>query len=240
VYLRPAAAGNLLHASAVEVSGRAVLFVGEVSAGKTTLLTEATVAHGARPLSNDRVLVTAGDPPLALSWPSYASFCEGTLLAYPALREAAERYEEDDHPYRTQRWLRALAPSFGKEEKRAYPMRWFTDAVGTRFSPGAAFGALVAARLDPRASAWSLERLELERPGPRGAVLRLLRRNCFDTFEPSFCPWHGLPPAHGAPPLERLVERLRAARTPVLRLVLRPADLPRLGELFETILSGDV
>jgi hypothetical protein len=238
LYLRPVAAGNLLHASAVEVEGRAVLFTGDVSAGKTTLLTQATVAHGARPLANDRVLVSAGNPPLAVSWPSYSSYCEGTLLTYPALRDAAERYERGDCAYRTQRWPRPLAPAFGKDRKRVYPMRWFTDALGTRFSRGAPLGALVSARLDPNVSGWRLERLNLDRAAVRQAVVQLLHRNCFDGFEPSFCPWHGLPLAGASPPLAGLVDRMRATGIPTLRLVLRPAELHRLGELFQMILSG--
>ncbi|GAA4625798.1 aconitase family protein [Cellulomonas oligotrophica] len=59
LWRRDRSAGPLLHASGVlDRSGRAVLFAGAVSAGKTTLFTRSVLGHGATPLTNDRAWVT--------------------------------------------------------------------------------------------------------------------------------------------------------------------------------------
>ena len=55
-------ATHCLHAAAVEIGGRAVLFCGSAEAGKSTLALRLAV-RGFRHLADDRILLTTDDPP---------------------------------------------------------------------------------------------------------------------------------------------------------------------------------
>lgn len=225
--------GNLLHASAVVHGRGAVLFVGHTLSGKTTLLTEAVLACGARPLANDRVLLPARDPLHAVSWPSYCSFCEGTLLGHRSLTDAALAYERDDCAYRTRRWPEPLVRDFSPQRKRTYPMIWFTEATATRFVRHAPLSAIVFSRLDlslPEAS-WS----RLEPAIDAAAIAGELAESSFDRAEPSFLPWHGLAWPSTAPELGDLIERASAARVRFFRLAAPPAPLPWLPTFLDEV-----
>jgi hypothetical protein len=222
LYLRRADRGNLVHASAVECEGRTVLFSGGVNAGKSTLCAESVLRHGCRPLANDRVLLSAGEPPVAVSWPSYSSFAEGTLLDYPELEEAARDYERPSCPYRTQTWGDRLSRAYTKDVKRVYPMAWFAGAAGTRFVRRAPLGLLLLVRLKEGGRA-TLE------PADVSAAAELADQS-FDAAEPSFHPWHGLPAPRGAPPLEDLVQRMRRAGVAVYRYEPAADDLSSLAD----------
>jgi hypothetical protein len=225
LYLRDARAGKLLHASAAVLDGRCVMFVGAVSAGKTTLMTETVLAHGAQPLANDRVLVNVGTPLQAVSWPSYASFTEGTLLDYEPLRRAALDYEAGGFGHRTQTWTGALSHRYGKDAKRTYPMSWFSKAVGRAYRRSAPVGAIVLSRLSPDVGRPFVQPVDLDDAGERAAVAQLLSHECFDDAEPSFCPWHDLSLPAGAPDATLLLDELIAQQVPVYRLQTGPASL---------------
>ncbi len=73
IYCRDGAVGNFLHASGVVGTRGAIIFLGNSNAGKTTLMMEAVIRFGMRPLTNDRILLDRENVPRAHSWPSYAS-----------------------------------------------------------------------------------------------------------------------------------------------------------------------
>jgi len=218
LYHRNPCNAKLLHASAVLVQDNAILFTGAVSAGKTTLMTEAVMTHGATPLANDRVLVDLGTPITVLSWPSYASFTEGTLLDYESLRHAALDYENGHFPYRTQLWGNAISRCYTKDAKRIYPMHWFTVASSHRYCLRAQLGGLVLSHLSPDIAAPTITRLHLDDDCTRQCLVSLLEQECFDRYEPSFYPWHGLPLPHGSPSAAALVTALLEQGVPVYRL----------------------
>jgi hypothetical protein len=166
--------GVMVHASGIVVQGRALLFCGDVLAGKTTLMSEAVLRHAAVPLANDRILLTpdAVNGVNANSWPSYASYCEGTLLRYP-----------------TQSWPDALADTFDKNRKRIYPMGWFADAAGQRYARSAPLGALVFPKLALDDSPIGIRRLTTEE------CLGRLKSLVFGHPDPAFRPWHGIDPS---------------------------------------------
>ena len=235
LYRRDPARGNLLHASAVVLDDAAVLFTGAVNAGKTTMLTHLVLHGGAAPLSNDRVRVTSDPAPVAQSWPSYASFAEGTILAHPELEEAALAYERGDYPLATQRWERPLAADFTKARKRVYPMTWFTDAAGVRYRSDAPLGAVFLCRLSPESGGIALRELS---PADDESVLEALAGNTFDDAEPSFLPWHGLRFPAGAPGLDGLLARSRAAGVRFFTLDADPRRLDDVRQALKEVLHA--
>ncbi|KOX14243.1 hypothetical protein ADL05_16730 [Nocardiopsis sp. NRRL B-16309] len=234
LYRRDTAAGPLVHASGVlDRRGRAVLFSGSVLAGKTTLLTESVIGRGATPLTNDRALIRFfGTQADVLTWPSYASFCEGTILNYPALAGAAEAFEHDANPVRTICHDRPLVSGFDKDTKRIYPMSWFTDATGASYAASAPLGTLVITRLIPGTGRSELRELDLGTEADRGRVIDLFTRECFDQAEPSFLPWHGMSLPRSPWTADRIVSRLETACVRVLALEAEPGDLSVLEEIL--------
>ena len=235
LYHRSGYRGNLLHASAVSINNSAVLFMGKVFAGKSTLLAESVFKHGAKPLANDRVLILAGVPPIAVSWPSYSSFCEGTLLNYPALAAAAEHYENGNYPFRTQTWSRPLARLFKPDAKRIYPMLWFSQAAGVKFVRQEELRMLVLAQVEPEPATPGIRRLDLANPADRTHLTSILDACTFDDHEPSFLPWHGLRWPAGAPALQDLIDRLAQARVGVFDFRVSVRDLGLLKQLFSEL-----
>ena len=237
LYLRAGWQGNLLHASAVDVGGRAVLFSGKALAGKTTLMLESILQCGAHPLSNDRVLVTTDPHPAAVSWPGYASFCEGTLLRYPALTHAAQAYETEPGQYRSLSWPYPLKPVFRKtaDTKRMYPMVWLRDALGKKYVPRRPLGALVLARLSSGIKQPVVDRYDLSNLATRRYLLALLRGSVYDRREPAFAPWHGLSLPRPVSKLTNLLDRLADADIPVLKVELRPDDFTPLYRIIERV-----
>lgn len=233
VWRRDRSAGPLLHASGVlDRSGRAVLFAGAVSAGKTTLLTHAVLHHGATPLTNDRAWVLDGSTAVR-SWPSYASYCEGTLLDHEPLAKAALAFEgPSGDAFRTIDHPGPLRRAYTKDVKRIYPMSWFADAASATYAPAAPLGALVLAHVAPGVERSGIADLDLARDDDRDAVRALLRSQRFDDAEPSFLPWHGLAARGTAWSDDDVVETLRAAGTRVVRLAAAPADLGVVGALL--------
>jgi hypothetical protein len=234
VALPPRAAGAMLHASAIVANGRAILFGGDVLAGKTTLMTEAVLRHHAIPLANDRVLLAPdqrGEVTVS-SWPSYASYCEGTLLRYPELTRAALAYEQPDCPYRTQTWPAALERTYDKNRKRIYPMGWFADAANRRYAPRAPLGALVFPVLTLDGSPSCLRRLRSEEGAER------LRNLVFLYPDPAFRPWHGIAPSEPPVAPAEVRDLLRQADVPIFELVVPAETLRGFPEALATIRSS--
>jgi len=202
------ASGNFIHASAVEVNQRALLFIGSVLSGKTTLFTELVLRHNAIPISNDRVLIKPDSPITVISWPSYASYCEGTLLGYPELAIAAEKYEDDNNLLRTQTWIHPLKPLYSPEFKRIYPMKWFTDVCGRKYIKASFLGAIIFSRVAPEIDYPKWRRIDFD-DSSWGAACHLIQEQCFDNNEPSFAPWHGLSLPSNAPSVSELLTRIK-------------------------------
>lgn len=222
--------GAMLHASGIVTEGRAMLFCGDVLAGKTTLMSEAVLRHGAVPLANDRVLLTQGAAGgvTAHSWPSYASYCEGTLLRYPELESAALEYERPECSYRTQCWPEALARTYDKNRKRIYPMRWFSDTAGCRYATEAPLGALVFPKLALDDRPLSLRRLA------NAECLTRLQSLVFRHPDPAFRPWHGIAPRE---PMQDPADLFTGAAVPAFEIVVPAATLSDFRELMDTIVS---
>lgn len=224
---------NLLHASAIDIGGRSVIFVGQTSAGKTTIMTRAALRHEAHPHANDRVAIDAEGA--TLSWPSYSSYCEGTLLDYPELRRGAALYERDDCWFRTQRWPRPLERRYTKDCKRVYPMRWFRDACGRGFVRRSRLAAVVLSRLDTDLGHDSLRVLDPSSRAARELVRETLAYNSFDGAEPSFQPWHGLSLAPVERDVDGLVANLYQWRIPLWSLEVRPANVDTLDSYLDRV-----
>jgi hypothetical protein len=233
VWRRDRDAGPLLHASGVlDRAGRAVLFAGAVSAGKTTLFTRSVLDHGATPLTNDRAWVLERGTRVQ-SWPSYASYCEGTLLDHEPLAKAALEFEgPSGDAFRTIESSGPLRRAYTKDVKRIYPMSWFADAAGTAYARTAPLGTLVLAHVDPAVEQPGLEVLDLERPQDQSAIRELLSSQRFDDVEPSFLPWHGLAPHGTSWSADDVISSFRSAGTSVLRLIAAPDDLTLVGDLL--------
>jgi hypothetical protein len=234
LYHREPRKAKLLHASAVAFGDCGILFIGEVSAGKTTLMTQAVLTHGATPVANDRVLVTLDTPVAVTSWPSYASFTEGTLLDYEPLGRAARDYERGRFPYRTQTWGDTISRQYTKDAKRIFPMHWFTVASSHTYRRHARLGALVLSRLSPNVGTPHIARLDLSDGRTREELISLVQRESFDTHEPSFYPWHGLPLPQGAAQAAALVTAIASQDIPVYRFV---APAPGFKAAFDDLLG---
>jgi hypothetical protein len=235
LYLRDGRAGNLLHASGVVVAGKAVVFHGQSMSGKTTLMVHAITRAHAQPLTNDRVYVSTSTPPIAYSWPSFITLCEGTILNHPALLEGAEAYQNGDYPYATLNWTTRLEPVFTKLRKRLYPMHWLSESLKTKYSPGAPLGAMVLPRVHDTPEPASVMRCDLSNASDWQQVLAIMKAQNFDDQEDGLLPWHGLPLPGGAPALENLLTRMRVLGLPIYRLTLRARDLSPLSDLLGEI-----
>lgn len=229
--LRPP--GFLLHASAVVGSGHAVAFCGGSLSGKTTVMTQLVLRHGAQPLTNDRLLLMPGPSLRAHAWPSYASYCEGTLLEYPELQAAAVRYESDECAYGTRRWPEPLTRTFDKGRKRTYPMVWFKEAAGRGFARQAKLTAVAFLRVSPQ-----VEQLRATRLSASG-VTQLpdrLQEVMFPARDPSFMPWHGLAMPVAAP-AQALLDSLVQAGVSLHELEVPAADVAAVHGFVEGVLN---
>lgn len=219
--------GPMFHAAVVQFGGRGIAFSGDSLAGKTTLFVETVVRLGAAPVSNDRcVIQQQGGGIQAISWPSYSSYCEGTLRAYPELARAALDYETGDCAYRTQRWPAQLENSFRKDRKRIYPMRWFVQATGVFYEHATELAAIALSRLTTREGPISWRELD---PASSEVAARL-HEQVFVGDDPAFLPWHGIhrDEAADAAELERFFGELSGTGVRVFELdvpVARIADV---------------
>ncbi len=228
LYLRPL--GILLHASGVKMEKGAVLFCGNSLSGKTTLLLEMIHRFGGYPLCNDRAFLPSAEPSKIISWPGYISMCEGTILNYPSLRNAALEYENGVYPYKTAEYGKEIRNIFDKRmgTKRMYPMEWLQTAMGKPYIEECEIRTLVFPRV-------SLEYVEPELQPLDPAfysqeITALMEEASFALNEDAFLPWHGLP----FPPTSTALaafDALVAAGVRFFRLRISPLQLNRLEKL---------
>lgn len=222
LYHRPP--GNMLHGSAIAAGDRVFAMIGPSMAGKTTMMTRMLMHMPCVPFANDRLLVLPGASLPTLSWPSYASFCEGHLLGDAALAAAARRYEQEDCAYRTRRWGVELNDRFDKAGKRTYPMAWLSEVYQRPYRSHGRLAGIVLCRVSPDIERTDLRELAIE-GCDREPALDCLRASAFDEHEPSFLPWHGLPVPRNAPDPGHLLDRLRAAGGKVFSLAVPVSQL---------------
>ena len=217
---------SMLHASAVVIKGAAWLFLGNKGAGKSTLFIDSVLRQGAKPLANDRVLLDSNDGRSVWSWPSYLSYCEGTVLDYPELCHVFDAALAGAAPPD----LRLFRRSYEQSHKRIVPPFHFHEVLGRRYSRSAPLAGIVCARLEA---------------GHAGGVTLLAKRRTsnltasdladavFGASDPDFPAWHGEPAPIGANPLSEALAWLRKANVPLLEVVVDPVlGRPALGQLF--------
>lgn len=137
----------LCHASGVAWDERIVLFGGNKGAGKSTLFIEA-VTNGGTPFANDRTAIDIATG-FATSWPSYLSYCEGTIGDYAHLTRAFLDYEKDPQSVGLKRWGPVLRRNYSQDDKRIIPPHFLSRALDRRYRRSGSIAALVVPRLDP-------------------------------------------------------------------------------------------
>ncbi|SCB20873.1 hypothetical protein [Cupriavidus alkaliphilus] len=137
----------LCHASGVAFDNRIVLFGGNKGAGKSTLFIEA-VSSGGAPFANDRTAIDISTG-TATSWPSYLSYCEGTIGDYGHLTRAFLDYEQDSLSVGMKRWGTVLRRDYSQDAKRIIPPHFLTRALNRRYCQNGYIAAMVVPRLDP-------------------------------------------------------------------------------------------
>lgn len=137
-----------LHASAVEVAGKAVLFAGPTEAGKSTLALR-LASRGCRHLADDRVLLLAGDAPYRVAGLGLAAKARTPLAPGPELAALVEA-----------RW-------YLTDESIAYLHLADDEALG--FGDVRPLGWVILPRRDP-----ALETDARLEPAPAGEIARAL------------------------------------------------------------------
>lgn len=217
---------SMLHASAVMVKDAAWLFLGNKGAGKSTLFIDSVLRHGATPLANDRVLLDLNDGRTVWSWPSYLSYCEGTILDYPELRDVFDA-ALDGTPSPDARLYRR---SYTQSHKRIVPPFHFHEVLGRRYARSAPIAGVVCARLEAGHAA-GLTLLAKRRTSSLAASE--LADAVFGASDLDFPAWHGTRAPAGAEPLSGALAWLRDADVPLLEVVLDPIlGKPGLRQLF--------
>lgn len=86
----------VLHGTAAERDGRAVLITGLKGAGKSTVLLELVEHHGYRVMSGDKTLAVrdADGQTVLAGWPDYPHLGYATIVKYPGLKDIAGLSDE--------------------------------------------------------------------------------------------------------------------------------------------------
>jgi len=227
----------MLHASAVVLDGAAWLFLGGKGAGKSTLFIDMVLRHGARPLANDRVLLDADDGRSVWSWPSYLSYCEGTIVDYPELRrifDAGLRDLQRRHLDAGQTCDRALyRRSYEQQHKRIVAPCLLAEVLGTLYVPRAPLAGVVRATLEPGHAAG----ITLHSAGSTAGLQHAdIADALFPADDPDFPCWHGDTRglAQRPEPAAAALGWLRAAGVPCLEITLDPVcGKPGLRQLLD-------
>lgn len=239
IYKRSRRNSHFLHASGVVSpnTGKAVLFTGSVSAGKTTLMTHAVLKANALPLTNDRAWVLCEGSnevcPQIVSWPSYASYCEGTLLNDDRLRSGAVAFEEQNSILRVTKNDRPLQNRFDKDAKRIYPMGWFSDIANCKYETEAPLATISISQVDPYTTRSTLRELNpAGSQADRAMILTAIETEQFDSSEPSFRDWHGMHYTSDNKSKSDLIDRCLSSGVRFVALHASPRDLSVVGELL--------
>lgn len=233
LYKRDNTNANFLHASGVIVNQKGFLFTGAVSAGKTTLLLEGIAKYGATPLTNDRIFLKCDEDEVrGYSWPSYASFCEGTILQYPGLTEGANTYQKDEnYKYRTIDFPGELKEAYDKGSKRIYPMMFMCDWLSTKFVNSSKIHTVFISKLDINAEKMKIK--ELSKDEDYDFIYQSLESQLFDSREPSFMPWHGLKLRDGCTPVGELIDKFYETDCKIVEVVLSPEHIEDFMEYIK-------
>ncbi len=156
-----------LHAAAVEVAGRSIVFLGPKRAGKTTLSFHLLRSGLCASVANDRVFAGPLDDG-AHTWgmPSALKVRSGTEVEFPELRGGLP---DIDRPFLYTPAELAGPPDAGPpqtEELMLGPGQ-LAALLGAERSASAPLGALVFPEIDPAASGWSVEPLAPREVGAR-------------------------------------------------------------------------
>lgn len=207
----------MLHASAVAIGGRALLFAGTKGAGKSTIFIDAVTHLGAVPLANDRVTLRCGDATHVESWPSYLSYCEGTIMDYPELERAFLAYESSPRSEGLMRWGRIFTRSYTQHYKRIIPTCFLVESLKRRYAFAAPVGALVL----PQADITAVEPLHTRcERSTQQLTDEEVSAIVFGDEDMDFPRWHGL--AVTSPGFSRRAALLRAVNIPVVDVKFNP------------------
>lgn len=219
-----------VHASAVTTEAGAVLLLGEMWQGKTTLLLQMLSEFDIRQLSCDTVVLREGEDGAvsAHGWPSPFSVSHGTLADHPELHSAIP-------PER-----RSLSYDTLWREGRKAVLR-SSDVVarfGTTLDPASPrLAACIIARFAPA------EETGLRRVESAAELVEFLPRVYLGSRDPIYHNWHGYVTCDDAA-IDRNMERVGAAlfaQTPVYEMVWAPSAVsllkrvPELGRAHKTL-----
>lgn len=211
----------MFHASAVSRDGGAILFAGGKGAGKSTQFIEAVTAGGYEPLANDRVVVEENGSQLSVtSWPSYLSYCEGTILDYPVLKDAFDCYEGDEHNWWARKWGPEYSRSYNQDKKRIIPQDYLTKALGRPYKLESHLKAIVISEMDTEySSGFSVRRGDFEDPG---TLEQLIEEIMFSGEDADIPCWHGVSRNTRDESVATIVERMRLAGVRIYRTRMNP------------------
>lgn len=228
LWRRSARCRPMLHASAVVTDSGAWLFLGGKGAGKSTLFIDGVLRRSAKALANDRVLLDASDGRTIWSWPSYLSYCQGTILDYPELREV---FDAASTSYGLA-GPRLYRRSYEQTHKKIVPPYFLSEVLGIRYERSAPIAGVLSARLDAtHRGGFSVEAVgrtsELGATDIAGAVL--------DDLDPDFPAWHGAcGQAAASSGTDAALDWLRESDVPFYQVALNPvSDKARLFEFLE-------
>ena len=235
LYKRKNENANFLHASGVTYNGKGILFTGKVGAGKTTLLLDMVKNMNAELLTNDRIFIKSNDKEVkGYSWPSYASFCEGTISEYKELKRLALEYEDNvNNKYRTQNWTKEISSSFTKDRKRTYPMMFLCDAFNKKFQRSSNINYIFLSHLDINNKVDEIRELEYFKD--KNMIMNVLESQLFDNREPSFEPWHGLKIDNSSNTCEKFIENLRKNNCRIIYCDLNPNNIYKLNDFIKRV-----
>jgi len=220
----------MLHASAVIFEGKAWLLLGEKGAGKSTLFIEAILRHGAEPLSNDRVVLDTQSQATVWPWPSYISYCEGTVIDYPELRRvflAASRVPGHDHRSGFYRG------SYTQSHKRIAPPFLLSEVLKRPYEASGELGGIIRARMTPGCSGG----LRIKSVASTAALTpEGIQGVLFGREDPDFPCWHddvGPAMAGAADTLDHTLGWMRQADVPLVDIDFDPVlGKPKLSQVF--------
>lgn len=237
LYKRNNKNANLLHASGVVYKGYGILFTGMSGAGKTTLLLNMIKNMKANILTNDRIFLKSNDKKVVgYSWPSYASFCEGTLCEYEELKKLAIEYQDNENnKYRTQNWSEPIEYSFTKDKKRSYPMMFLCDAFNTKFKKSNIINYIVLSHLDINNKLDIIKELDYDEDKEK--ILNIIRSQLFDVIEPSFEPWHGYNLDNNSNSCIQLIDNLRKSNCKIIYCDINPKSIYKLNKFIKKLIK---